>query len=314
MAKTILVTGGSGFIGFNFIEHISSPTLNIINIDMLTYASVGSHGTWDYLYKTDIRNKLDLNDIFSKHKPEIVINFAAESHVDRSINDSTPFTTTNVVGTQQLLDASLITGVKRFVQVSTDEVYGSLGLSDGPFTEQHRLKPNSPYSASKAAADLIVRSYGQTHGMDVVITRCSNNYGPHQHTEKFIPKTITNILSKKKVPLYGNGTNVRDWIYVKDHCEGIWLAATKGKKGEIYNFGGNEEFANIDIINLIANKIDPSSDNDHYEFVEDRKGHDFRYAIDFSKAKKELGWNPKLSFEEGIEKTIDHYRRYRKNY
>ncbi len=309
--KNILVTGGSGFIGFNFIEFLFEQALpiKIINVDLLTYASRKESSAWNHFYKADIRDKYSLYKIFQEHKPDLVINFAAESHVDRSINDATPFVTTNVLGTQCLLDLSLECGVQRFVQVSTDEVYGSLRLLGKPFVEYNKLKPNSPYSASKAAADMLVRSYHVTHGMDTVITRCSNNYGPFQHEEKFIPKIITSILKGKKVPVYGTGENRRDWIYVKDHCDGIWSAALLGKSGDIYNFGGNSEYSNIEIVRLITGIIEPeSSPNKYVEFVKDRKGHDFRYAIDFSKASKKLAWKPKVLFEEGIQKTVEWYK------
>ncbi|MEM1063148.1 MAG: dTDP-glucose 4,6-dehydratase, partial [Planctomycetota bacterium] len=238
------------------------------------------------------------------HGVDLVINFAAESHVDRSIQDSTPFVKTNVVGTQVLLDAAKAAGVARYVQVSTDEVYGTLGET-GLFTESTPLAPNSPYSSSKAGADLLVRAYHETFGMDTVTTRCSNNYGPFQFPEKLIPLFVSNALDGKSLPVYGDGKNVRDWIYVDDHARGIWAAATTGKSGEVYNFGGESELQNIVLTKHILKALGKS--DDLITFVKDRPGHDLRYAIDCSKAKAELGWEPNVTFEEGLQRTIDWY-------
>jgi len=308
----LLVTGGCGFIGSNFIMHMleSHPDMSIINLDLLTYAGnlenlqdAKPYGERHKFVRGDITDR-DLVRSLISQKPDAVINFAAESHVDRSIMDSSAFITTNVLGTQVLLDVSREFGVKRYVQISTDEAYGSLG-PDGAFTEEHPIAPNSPYAASKAAADLLVRSYHKTHGMDVVITRCSNNYGPYQFPEKLIPLMISNALNDQELPVYGDGGNVRDWIHVHDHCRAIDLILGEGRPGEIYNIGGGSEYPNIDIVKYILRRLDkPES---LIRFVADRPGHDRRYAMDFSKLQRELGWQPIVGFEEGMNQTISWY-------
>ncbi len=308
----LLVTGGCGFIGSNFIMHMleSHPDVSIINLDLLTYAGnlenlqdAAPYGERHRFVRGDITDR-DLVGSLVSENLDAVINFAAESHVDRSIMDSSAFVTTNVLGTQVLLDVSREFGVKRYVQISTDEVYGSLG-PDGAFTEEHAIAPNSPYAASKAAADLLVRAYQKTHGMDVVITRCSNNYGPYQFPEKLIPLMISNALDDQELPVYGDGGNVRDWIHVHDHCRAIDLILREGTSGEVYNIGGASERPNIDIVKYILHRLDrPES---LIRFVEDRPGHDRRYAMDFSKLQRELGWQPIVGFEEGLNQTISWY-------
>ena len=324
--KRILVTGGAGFIGSNFIKYmLSKYNYQVINLDLLTYAGnldnlkdIEDQPNYRFI-KGDIRDRALLDDLFKQFDIDTVIHFAAESHVDRSIDDPEVFLTTNILGTQALLDTAkrywnLEThnrysraykeGVK-FIQISTDEVYGTLG-DTGLFTEETPLAPNSPYSASKASADMMVRAYHETYGMPVNITRCSNNYGPYQHQEKLIPLMITNCIQDKKLPIYGDGMQVRDWLYVEDHCMAIDTVLHKGKLGEVYNIGGNNEKANIDIVKLILNDLNKSEEL--IEYVADRPGHDRRYAIDNTKITRELGWQPKYTFEEGIEKTISWYK------
>lgn len=308
----LLVTGGCGFIGSNFILYMleSYPDVSLVNLDLLTYAGnlenlqdAEPYGERHRFVKGDIADRGLVGSLMSK-KPDAVINFAAESHVDRSIIDSSAFVTTNVLGTQVLLDACLEHGVARFVQISTDEVYGSLGPA-GAFTEEHHLAPNSPYAASKASADLLVRAFHKTHCLDTLITRCSNNYGPYQFPEKLIPLMITNALGDKDLPVYGDGMNVRDWIHVVDHCRAVDTVLRKGVPGEVYNVGGSCEFHNIDIVRHLLKRLDkPES---LIRFVEDRPGHDRRYAIDSSKLRRELGWKPMVSFEEGMNQTISWY-------
>ncbi|MCS0673883.1 dTDP-glucose 4,6-dehydratase [Cytobacillus firmus] len=314
MNKHLLVTGGAGFIGANFISYIlSNSNYSITNIDSLTYA--GNYKNMEPFQKSnryrfikcDISNENKLKAAFDQEY-EAIINFAAESHVDRSIIDATPFITTNIKGTFNLLQAVLSGKSKKMIQISTDEVYGSLQPSDPPFIEESPLAPNNPYSASKAGADLLVRSFFKTHQLPLVITRCGNNYGPMQHAEKFIPKTIQNALQDKSIPLYGDGLNIRDWIYVIDHCRAIHMVLEKGTAGEIYNIGGSGEKTNREVIESILNKIGKSIDL--VKKIEDRKGHDRRYAIDFTKISQELGWKPSVSFEEGIQKTIDWYKQF----
>ncbi|OGW51874.1 MAG: dTDP-glucose 4,6-dehydratase [Nitrospirae bacterium RBG_19FT_COMBO_42_15] len=310
----LLITGGAGFIGSNFIRYILKHHKNykVINLDKLTYA-----GNLENLkdIEKDKRYKFVRGDILkAKGKwlktrgVDAVINFAAESHVDRSIVDSSDFIQTNVVGTQILLEAAREARIKRYIQISTDEVYGSLGKS-GYFTEKTPLAPNSPYSASKAAADMLVRAYFHTHNFPGIITRCSNNYGPYQFPEKFIPLMITNALEGKPLPVYGDGLNVRDWIFVDDHCSAIDAILHKGKNGEVYNIGGNSEKRNIDVVKLILKKLIGHTGHigPIIKFVPDRKGHDRRYAIDSTKIKKELGWRPKYDFDKGLDMTIDWY-------
>ncbi|CAG7647690.1 dTDP-glucose 4,6-dehydratase [Paenibacillus solanacearum] len=307
----VLVTGGAGFIGSNFVIYMLNkyPDYQIINLDELTYAgnlenlnSIQNFPNYTFV-KGDIADARVIDQLFEKGV-DIVVNFAAESHVDRSILDPQIFIKTNVMGTQVLLDAAKKYGVTKFVQVSTDEVYGSLGET-GLFTEMTPLSPNSPYSASKAGGDLIVRAYHETFGMNVNITRCSNNYGPYQFPEKLIPLMISNALNNKQLPVYGDGLNIRDWLYVEDHCSAIDLVMHKGISGEVYNVGGNNERTNIHIVKTILEALDkPES---LITYVEDRLGHDRRYGIDATKITQELGWSPKYNFESGIKATILWY-------
>jgi dTDP-glucose 4,6-dehydratase len=308
----LLVTGGAGFIGSNFVIHMleSYPDVSLINLDLLTYAGnlenlqdTVPYGDRHRFVRVDITDRRLVLELMSE-RPEIVVNFAAESHVDRSILDSSAFVNTNVLGTQVLLEACREFQVPRFVQISTDEVYGSLG-SDGAFTEDHSLAPNSPYSASKAAADLLCRAYHKTHGLDVVITRCSNNYGPWQFPEKLIPLMISNALQDKELPVYGDGLNVRDWIHVKDHCSAVDVVLRKGRSGEIYNVGGCCEYPNLEIVRYILRRL--GKPEALIRFVQDRPGHDRRYAMDASKLQRELGWQPAISFEDGMNHTISWY-------
>ena len=310
--KNILLTGGAGFIGSNFINYIldEQNDYNIVNLDKLTYAGnlenlVTSERKKNYHFvKGDITNAELVNFLFQKYDINYVINFAAESHVDRSILGSEVFFRSNVLGTNVLLEAARKYNVEKFVQISTDEVYGSLG-AEGLFSEDTPLHPNSPYSASKASADMMAKAFYQTYGLPVVITRCSNNYGPFQFPEKLIPLMIINSLNGKKLPVYGDGMNIRDWIYVTDHNKAIELVFEKGRVGEVYNIGASTEVPNIAIVKLILNKL--GKPEGMIEFVNDRPGHDRRYAINSSKIKNELGWEPLFSFEEAISKTIDWY-------
>lgn len=308
----ILVTGGAGFIGSNFIRYMlkQHEDYKIINLDKLTYAGnlenlkdVEDNPNYIFI-KGDITDKNLVESLFFSYDIDYVINFAAESHVDRSIDDAQIFLKTNVIGTQVLLDVSKKVNVKKFLQVSTDEVYGSLGPT-GYFTEQSPLSPNSPYSASKASADLLVKAYAHTYGLPVNITRCSNNYGPHQFPEKLIPLMIINAMNDKNLPVYGDGLNIRDWIYVEDHCRAIDMVIHHGTVGEIYNIGGNNERTNIDIVKYILKEI--GKPESLIKYVKDRPGHDRRYAIDYTKIQEELGWKPLYSFEEGMKKTIKWY-------
>ncbi|MEK7263716.1 MAG: dTDP-glucose 4,6-dehydratase [Bacteroidota bacterium] len=310
--KNILVTGGAGFIGSNFIRMMIAghPEYRIVNYDKLTYAGnlenleEVQHSSHYNFEKGDICNSSRINEIMEKYSIDAIVNFAAESHVDRSILGASEFVQTNVGGTQVLLDAAKKFSIEKFLQVSTDEVYGSLGET-GKFTEETPLHPNSPYSASKTSADLFVLAYEHTFHLPVVITRCSNNYGPFQFPEKLIPLMIANALNDKPLPVYGKGTNVRDWLHVQDHCEAIDVVLHKGKTGEMYNIGGNNEWKNIDIVKLLLKKLEKSEELITY--VKDRPGHDLRYAIDASKIENELGWKPRYSFETGIEETIQWY-------
>jgi dTDP-glucose 4,6-dehydratase len=311
--KCLVVTGGCGFIGSNFVRDQLEryPEQSIVNIDKLTYAGnpenlTDVEGDPRYrLEKLDICDRNSIQTLLTTVKPDAVINFAAESHVDRSILDSGPFIQTNVVGTQLLLDASRQAKVSRFVQVSTDEVYGSLG-AEGFFTEETPLAPNSPYSASKTAADVLVRAYCHTFGFPGVITRCSNNYGPYQFPEKIIPLFISRALDDKPLPVYGKGENVRDWIHVLDHCRGIDAALRQGRPGEVYNFGGHQEIRNIDLTRMLLELL--GKPQTLIEYVSDRPGHDLRYAIDCSKSERELGWKPQVDFRQGIRDTIAWYK------
>lgn len=323
--KNVLVTGGAGFIGSNFVKYmLETYDYHIINIDALTYAGnlenladVEQNNRYTFI-KADIRDREVLDKIFADYNIDTVVNFAAESHVDRSIEDPELFLSTNILGTQALLDTAkkywkvnpadkhcrlFKEGVK-YLQVSTDEVYGTLG-KEGMFTETTPLAPNSPYSASKTGADLIVRAYHETFGMPINITRCSNNYGPYQFPEKLIPLMINNCLNDKELPVYGDGMQIRDWLHVKDHCTGIDTVLHKGKVGEVYNIGGNNEKANIEIVKLIISNLGKSEEL--IKYVQDRPGHDRRYAIDNSKITRELGWSPSYTFEQGIKETIEWY-------
>ena len=311
----IIVTGGAGFIGSNFVFYMLDkyPDYRIICVDSLTYAgnastlaSVMEEENFRFI-KADICDIDDMALIFEEESPDIVVNFAAESHVDRSIEDPNIFLQTNILGTANLMNLCRKYGIKRFHQVSTDEVYGDLPL-DKPelfFTEETSIKTSSPYSSSKAAADLLVMSYYRTYGLPVTISRCSNNYGPYQFPEKLIPLMIANALNNKALPVYGEGINVRDWLYVEDHCKAIDLILHKGVVGETYNIGGHNEMKNIDIVRIICEKLEkPES---LITYVTDRKGHDMRYAIDPTKIHNELGWLPETKFAEGIDKTIEWY-------
>ncbi|MDN5375967.1 MAG: dTDP-glucose 4,6-dehydratase [Thermacetogenium sp.] len=318
----LLVTGGAGFIGSNFIRHIlrEHPEWQVVNLDKLTYAGNLANlrdveGNPRYRFvRGDIADRKLVEKLFQEEKFDVVVNFAAESHVDRSILDSSPFIETNVKGVQVLLEAARKFKIKKFVQISTDEVYGSLGPDDPPFTEESPLLPNSPYSASKAAADLLCRAYYKAYGMPVIITRSSNNYGPYQFPEKLIPLMIRNALHGKPLPVYGKGENVRDWLFAEDNCRAIGLVLQKGRVGEVYNIGGGCEKRNIDVVELIcdvlAEKLNGSGEfKKLITFIKDPRGaaHDFRYALDCTKIKEELGWKPQLSFEEGLKKTVSWY-------
>lgn len=313
--RTVLVTGGAGFIGSNFIYHMLGkyPDYRIVCVDCLTYA--GNMSTLAEaikninvcFYKTNICDRIAIYKIFDREKPDIVINFAAESHVDRSIENPEVFLQTNIIGTQVMMDACRKYGITRYHQVSTDEVYGDLPL-DRPellFTETTPLHTSSPYSASKASADLLVLAYHRTYGLPVTISRCSNNYGPYHFPEKLIPLMIANALNDKSLPVYGTGENVRDWLYVEDHCRAIDLIVHKGRVGEIYNVGGHNEMKNIDIVRLICKEL--GKPDSLITYVTDRKGHDMRYAIDPTKIYRELGWLPETRFTDGIKKTINWY-------
>lgn len=308
----ILVTGGAGFIGSNFILYMLNkyPDYEIVNMDLLTYAgniqnlaSVENNPNYSFI-QADITDRHVVEQIMSNGIDKVV-NFAAESHVDRSIQNPDVFLKTNVLGTQVLLESAKKFGVSKFVQISTDEVYGTLG-AEGLFTEDTPLAPNSPYSASKAGGDLIARAYYETYHFPVSITRCSNNYGPYQYPEKLIPLVITKALRNEKIPVYGDGLNVRDWLYVEDHCSAIDLVLHKGKDGEVYNIGGNNERTNLQIVKTILNEINKNH-NELISFVTDRLGHDRRYAIDASKIRDQLGWIPKNNFETGIKQTVKWY-------
>lgn len=315
--KNILITGGAGFIGSNFINYFLSEHDDyfLVNLDKLTYAGnlenlKPSEGKKNYNFiRGDITNTDLVNFIFEKFRIKYVINFAAETHVDRSISGSEIFYRTNVLGTNVLLETSRKYNVEKFIQISTDEVYGSLG-KEGCFTESTPLSPNSPYSSSKAAADMMVLAFHHTYGFPGIITRCSNNYGSYQFPEKLIPLMIINSLHNKKLPVYGDGLNVRDWIYVTDHNKAVEIVLESGKAGEVYNIGAENEMPNIKIVELILEHLGKSKDL--IQYVKDRPGHDRRYAIDTSKIKKNLGWKPEFSFEEAITDTIEWYIRNEK--
>ncbi len=313
--KNILVTGGLGFIGSNFVRYLLNinQEFKIINVDKLTYAGnlenlkeINKNYPNRYkFYKNDICDFESIDNIIIKEKIDYITNFAAESHVDRSIDNPTTFCVTNIMGTQSLLNAAKKNKIKKFVQISTDEVYGSLNFEDPPFTEQSPLTPNSPYSASKASADLLVNAYYKTFGLPINITRCSNNYGSYQFPEKLIPLMINNALSNKELPVYGKGINIRDWIHVSDHCAAILKILLGGRIGEIYNIGGDCEIANIDLVKKLLKQLDkPES---LITFVNDRPGHDLRYAINHEKITRELSWKPEINFDKGLNLIIQWY-------
>ena len=303
----VLITGGAGFMGSDLVRKLARDSYEVIVADKLTYA-----GDMDRIkevsdrirfYKIDIADKESVGEVIDTEKPDIVVHYAAETHVDRSILDPDIFVRTNVLGTLNLLMASMKADVRKFIHISTDEVYGELPLnSSEKFTEDTPLRPNSPYSASKAGADMLVRSFVETYGFPAVIVRASNNYGPWQYPEKLIPLSVFKVLSGERIPVYGNGTNVRTWLFVEDFTEAVLLLIEKGKEGEVYNVGSGEERQNIEVVKIILSAL--GKGDELIEFVPDRPGHDLRYAVDTTKIKRELGWNAKTSFEEGIEKTV----------
>jgi dTDP-glucose 4,6-dehydratase len=312
MSKHILVTGGSGFIGCNFIRHVlNSTTDKVTNVDALTYAGnrannsdLENNRNYDFI-RADLSNYKDVQKVFEREY-DVIVHFAAESHVDRSIDSAAPFISTNIVGTYHLLEQVLKGKTKRYIQISTDEVYGSLEKEEESFIETTPISPNNPYSASKASADLLVKSFWKTYQIPVLITRCSNNYGPFQHPEKLIPKTIFHALNNKEIPLYGDGLQIRDWLYVEDHCEAIYTVLEAGRIGEVYNIGGYNELTNLELVELILSYL--GKDSSLIKFVKDRKGHDRRYSINWEKINNELGWKPKMGIRQGLKKTIDWYR------
>ena len=308
---TIFVTGGAGFIGSNFAHYISDIWNDVVILDKLTYA-----GDMDNLYPlkypvkgVDLAYESRLEELFKQYKPKTIFNFAAETHVDNSIDDVAPFVDTNIIGTINLLKLSVKYDVQMFHHISTDEVYGALKLDEPPFTENSPYNPQNPYAASKAASDHFVMSYHNTYGLPVMITNCSNNYGPRQHREKLIPKTINNILEGKKIPIYSQGENIRDWIYVEDHCAGILGVHFAGDVGEKYNIGGECEMTNLELVKMIIKLMNASEDL--IEFVDDRPGHDLRYAIDNAKIYKTISFQPEFNIEDGLKKTIDWYEKNR---
>ncbi len=321
--KRILVTGGAGFIGSNFIRHILKERLewDVTNLDKLSYAgSIENCRDFDnsshyQFVRGDIADAQFIDGLLSRYQFDVLVNFAAESHVDRSIMDSSPFIETNVNGVRVLLDAVRSHGILRFIQISTDEVYGSIGA--GKFTEETPLQPSSPYAASKTAGDVFCRAYHKTYGAPVIITRSSNNYGPYQFPEKLIPLIIDNAVQGKSIPIYGNGENIRDWLYVEDNCRAIALIVEKGRLGEVYNIGGDGERSNIEIVKMICEFLalrlqKPKSEFEKLiTFVKDRPGHDFRYSIDHRKTEKEFGWSPRLSLKKGLEMTVGWYLDHR---
>ncbi len=310
----LLVTGGAGFIGTSFIRHIhsSDPAAELVNLDALTYAGNPANladlsGDPRYHFiRGDICDPLAVRDAFSRWSPDVVVHFAAESHVDRSIEGGEVFARTNVLGTGVLLEGALCAKVRLFLHVSTDEVYGS--ITDGSAREDDTLNPSSPYSASKAGSDLLARSYFLTHGLPVIITRCTNNFGPYQYPEKLIPLFVTNLLEGKKVPVYGTGNNVRDWIYVLDHCRALSFLLAHGTPGEIYHIGGGNEFSNLEITREILSIL--GGDEGMIEYVNDRPGHDLRYSLDCSKVRA-MGWSPLFPFREALTETVEWYRSHR---
>ena len=306
--KKVLVTGGCGFIGSNFVRMLLEETeLEVVNLDLLTYAGnpenlkdVQDNERYTFV-KGDIKSRTDVEK--AMEDIDTVFHFAAESHVDNSINDSDPFIMTNVLGTKNMMDVAMAKGVEKFIHVSTDEVYGS--VEEGSSTEKDLLEPRNPYSASKAASDLLVLSYVNTFDFNACITRSSNNYGPYQFPEKLIPLFVTNLMENKKVPVYGTGENIRDWLYVKDNCKGILIAGQKGKKGNIYNVDGGNELSNIELTKRILNMM--GKGEEMIEHVEDRKGHDLRYSLDSSKLES-FGWKPEKNFDEGLKETVEWYK------
>lgn len=323
--QTWMITGGAGFIGSNFIHYIVNKygnSIGIVNIDKLTYA-----GNLQYLsdienqdnyifIRADINDRKQIFDAFARYKPDIVVNFAAETHVDRSINDPTVFALTNIIGTQTLLEAAIKYPVARFIQISTDEVYGALG-TEGYFSEASPLNPSSPYSASKAGADLMVSAFGKTYGLAWNITRCTNNYGHYQYPEKLIPLVIKSCLINQNIPIYGNGSNIRDWIWVYDHCRAVEMVVNQGTKGQIYNIGASCEISNIELVQMIINEVRKQIPPNDWRrekinpglitYVKDRKGHDFRYALNTNKISAEIGWKPEVNLREGIRATVKWY-------
>jgi dTDP-glucose 4,6-dehydratase len=321
--ETCLVTGGAGFIGSNFIRHLlgREEEIRIINLDKLTYAGNEANlkdvrGDTRYIFrKGDIAHKTEVISLFKKYRPDSLVNFAAETHVDRSITEPGRFVRTNILGIQNLLKMSLHFGIGRFVQISTDEVYGSLG-NTGHFTEKSPVNPRNPYAASKASGDMMALAYHRTYGLPVIISRSSNNYGPFQFPEKFIPVCIARCLAGHKIPLYGDGMQVRDWIFVDDHCSAIGALLADGRPGEIYNIGANSEKTNLEvarrIIQLLADEFpDRAISDDLIRHVEDRKGHDRRYAMDARKIREELGWRPRIPFDAGLKRTVSWYINHR---
>jgi dTDP-glucose 4,6-dehydratase len=316
VSRTVLVTGGAGFIGSNLVRLLrrERPEWTVVNLDKLTYAGNAESlaelrdDPGHVFVRGDIANAELVEHILANHGVDAILNLAAESHVDRSILGPGIFVETNVSGTQVLLEAARQAGVKRFVQVSTDEVYGSLGAT-GKFTESSPLAPSSPYSASKAAADLLALAYGRTFGMEVVVTRCSNNYGPYQFPEKLIPLMIANALEGRKLPVYGDGLQVRDWIHVEDHCRALLAALTAGRPGQVYNLGSDNEWPNLRIVERLLKAL--GKGDELIEHVKDRPGHDRRYAIDASRARAELGWAPRIGFSEGLDATVRWYVQHR---
>ena len=306
---TILVTGGAGFIGSNFLQHLKIVTdEEIVCVDKLTYAGKRNNvPSKAKLYVADIAGEDAIKTIFERHDIKTVFHFAAESHVDNSIKDCSEFIRTNIVGTVNLLNASLKHNVEKFMHISTDEVYGS--IENGSFTEETNYDPRNPYSASKASSDHFVRAFHNTYGLPTVITNCSNNYGPRQHKEKLIPQTILNLLNDKKIPVYGDGKQIRDWLYVQDHCEALIEVWKRGVVGEKYNIGGECEVQNIDLIKKIISLM--GKDDSMIEYVKDRPGHDRRYSTDIRKITKDLNWKPRFDIDDGLTKTIEWYERHR---
>jgi len=309
----ILVTGGAGFIGSSFVRYVlrTQPGVEIINYDQLTYAGnlrnleeVASDSRYTFV-RGDIADDDTVRAVFEGHRIDAVVNFAAETHVDRSIEDSTPFVRSNVVGTQCLLDNARRFRVSRFVQISTDEVYGSLG-AEGAFREDTPIDPSSPYSASKAGADMLVLSYFRTHKFPVVITRCTNNYGPYQFPEKLIPVLIANAMNDRSLPIYGDGLNVREWIFADEHSRAVWLALSRGRDGEVYNIGSGQEKTNLEVVRAVLKLL--GKPESLITYVKDRPGHDRRYAMDCSKIRREWGWQSEMEFSEGLARTIEWYK------